>query len=136
MSFGDRSYVFSAHHHTGHAERDGISEENLGEALRDDRTDAEAVEGLWSVFARAATAEIRAGEENTCPLEACVIERVRLAIGLCKGTGIVEGEFAQSIEGDALHEASWDDTIGVEVIARHINAASANLARFFLKPFL
>lgn len=129
--FGDGADVLTAHHDAGHAEGDGISKENLGEAFGDDGADAEAVERLRGVFAGAAAAKVRAGEQNAGAGEAGVVERVGLPLGLGKGAGVVEGEFAEPVKSDALHEAGGDDAVGVEVVAGHIDAASADLGDFF-----
>ena len=52
-------------------------------------------------------------------------------IGFLTGFGIeahiVEREFAEPIEGDALHETRGDDAVGVDVGAGNENGATGNL---------
>jgi hypothetical protein len=45
--------------------------------------------------------------------------------------GIREGELAESVEGDALHKAGWDDPVGVDVIAGDEDSATGDLGDFF-----
>ena len=40
---------------------------------------------------------------------------------------VVEREFAQSVKGDALHEARRDDAVGVDVVAGNVNASAGDL---------
>ena len=65
-----------------------------------------------------AAAEIHAGDEDGSLGEARVVERV---VGFFTGLGIessgVKREFAESVEGDAFHEASRDDAVGIDVRA-------------------
>ena len=44
---------------------------------------------------------------------------------------VVKQELAQSVKGDALHEARRNNPIGVDIVARHDNAAAGDLCDFF-----
>ena len=81
------------------------------------------------MLAGGAAAEVDACHEDGGILEAFVIERV---ISLLAGDGVeadvVEGVFAESVEGDALHEASRDDTIGIDVGAGTRDGWSGNVS--------
>ena len=96
--------------------RGGIAIEDLGEGFGNDSLKAILGERLRGVLAGGAAAEVDACHEDGGVLKSFVVERV---ISLLAGDGIeadvVESVFSESVEGDALHEASRDDTIGIDV---------------------
>jgi hypothetical protein len=114
---------------TGEAEGGGVSVEDLREGFSDDSGEAIFSKRLGGVLTGGATAEVDAGDEDGGILEALVIERV---VGLFAGHGIeadvVEGELAESIKGDALHEACGDDAVGVDIGSGDGDGGSGNLS--------
>jgi hypothetical protein len=53
------------------------------------------------------------------------------ACGLLSKLGVGKGKLSKSVEGDALHEAGWNDTVGVDVIAGDEDTPSGDLGDFF-----
>ena len=112
----------------GHSEGGGVAEENFRKRFGDDSAVAGAVDGLGGVLARGAAAEIGVGEKDGGSFELAVVERV---IGDFAGLGIifdvVEHAFGEVVESDALHEASWDDAVGVDIVTENRNGGAGDL---------
>ena len=79
----------------------------------------------------AAAAEVRAGDQDGGSVESRVIKGMEPARGLLSKLGVGKGKLSKSVEGDALHEAGWNDTVGIDVIAGDEDAASGDLSDFF-----
>ena len=82
------------------------------------------------MLARRTATEIGAGKEDGRALETRIVERMRPvgAVGIL--AHVVEQEFAEPVERDALHEARRDDAVGVDVVAGHVNAPTGDLGDF------
>ena len=50
---------------------------------------------------------------------------------LLRDPGIAKGKLAESVKGDALHEASGNDTIRVDVVTGDEDATTCDLSDFF-----
>ena len=59
-----------------------------------------------------------------------IIERMDATSCLLGGLGVCKSKFAESVKGDALHEAGGNDPIGVDIVAGDINAATGDLGDF------
>jgi hypothetical protein len=44
---------------------------------------------------------------------------------------VIEEIFTEAVKSDALHETRWNDAVGINVRALHINASSRNGGNFF-----
>src|SRR5262249_5963566 len=97
----------------GNAEGDAVAEEDLRNRPADDRPDAPALEGLGSVLARRATAEVQPRHEDARPLVDLLIERV---LGVLFA-GIFERVLPEPLERHSLEKTRRDDSVGVDVIA-------------------
>ena len=102
----------------GEPERGAVAEEDLSVALGDHGAYAEFLEGLRSMLAGGAAAKIGTREQNGSALETGLIERMRLVRAVGVLAHVVKEEFAEAVEGDALHEARRDDTVGVDIVTR------------------
>ncbi|MDZ7906605.1 MAG: hypothetical protein U5N55_13145 [Cypionkella sp.] len=60
------------------------------------------------------------------PLKRGVVERVGAVGAVGVLADVVEEEFAETVEGDALHEARRDDAVGVDVVAGDGDAATGD----------
>lgn len=113
----------------GEAEGGGVTVEDFREGLGDDAGKTILGKRLGRMLTGGAAAEVDAGDEDGGILEALVIERV---IGFFAGDGIeanvVEGELAESIKGDTLHEACGDDAVGVDVGSGDGDGGPGNLS--------
>ena len=79
------------------------------------------------MLARGAAAEVHSGDEDRGLTEARIVERVggfftRLRVE----AHIVKSKFPEAIEGDAFHETSGDDTVGINVCAGDENCAASD----------
>ena len=83
------------------------------------------------MLAGAATAEIRSRDQDAGAVEAGVIQGMESAGGLFRDLRIRKRKLAESVEGDALHEAGRDDAVGVDVVSGDEDAASGDLDDFF-----
>lgn len=111
-----------------HAKGGGVSEKDFGKGLGDDRAEARPIDGLGSVLPRGTTAEVGARKNDRGAVELAIVERV---VGDLASLGVilnvVEHPFRKVIEGDALHEASGDDAIGVDIVAEDGNSGASDL---------
>ncbi len=117
-----RSEVFLGKSQARHTEGGGVAEEDLREAATDEGGEAEAPEGLGSMLAGAATAEVKADDHDALLGGGDAgslgrVHRVRALLTVRAGTLIAEGVFAETVEGHAAEEARGDDAVGVDVIA-------------------
>ena len=95
-------------------------------ALGDNRAEAVFLERLRRVLARAAAAEIGAGQQDRGALEPRIVERMRLVRAVGVLADVVKEVLAEAVERDAFHEPRRDDPVGVDVIARHVNSAAGD----------
>src|SRR5262249_46004109 len=108
------------------AQRGRIAEKDLGETFRDDGFEAVFRDGLWRVLARRAAPEVSAGDEDRCPLEARIVQRVACFRPIWTIANVLEQMFSESVEGHALEKPRRDDAIGVDVFAWNVNGATSN----------
>ena len=127
---GESADVASVHDETRHAEGDGVTEENFGEALGQDGTEAVAVEGLRGVLAGAAAAEVAPGQKDGGAGVFGVVDRVGLGLAIRVEALVVEGIFTKAVKRDALHVTCGDDAVGVDIITGNVNAGAGDLGDF------
>lgn len=112
---------------TGHGQGRAVPEEDFREASGDDRTDAVAVESLGGVLPGTAAAEVHPGNEDRCAIMLWIVERVGEWRSFLGEADIVECVFAQSLEGDALHETGRNDAVGIDIISGNVDGTTGDL---------
>src|SRR5262245_442543 len=113
----------------GHAERDAIAEEDVGERLADQPLYAPAQQRLRGVFARRPAAEVLVHDRDAWPLglEARVVEDVSLRVALGVEALVIERRVAEAVEGHGLQVARRDDAVGIDVVATQRDRPAADL---------
>src|SRR5439155_8128422 len=87
--------------------------------------DAEVVQRLRRVLARAAAAEVAAGDENAHATVAGIVERVAERAALLVEANVVEGVRPEAVERHTLQVARRDDAVGVDVVAGDVDTSPA-----------
>ncbi|GBH23829.1 hypothetical protein BvRS1_08780 [Burkholderia vietnamiensis] len=121
-----------------------VVEEDVGEARRDDRAEAVLLERPRRVLARAAAAEVLAGEQHRRALVARLVQhevgvqralRVVLAgLAVVEVTPFVERVRAEARALDRLQELLRDDRVGVDVLAIERRHDAGMHIEFFHDP--
>src|SRR5262249_12610061 len=123
----ERVAIGRSKRHARDSERSRVTEEDLREALGEDRADAEIVERLGRVLTRAPAPEVSSGNQYAGAAVAGIVERVAERAALLVEADVVEGIGAEAVEGHALQVASGNDSVGVDVVAGDVDALPAYL---------
>lgn len=78
------------------------------------------------MFPRGAAAKVAAGDEDISADKSFVVERVG---GVLRAV-ILEGMFAESVEGNATEKAGGDDAIGIDIVDEERDGGSGDLFDF------
>ena len=108
----------------GDAQGEAIAVEDFGETLPNHGAYPPAHQGLGSVLAAGAAAEIAVHQQQARPLVVRLIEGMgSLELDPVVGKHLL----AKAFKGDALEEAGRDDPVGVDVIAAQHQGAAFDL---------
>src|SRR5699024_897700 len=112
--------------HAGHAERGGVTEENLRETLGDHGPETEAVNRLRSVFTARAAAEVGVGNEDAGSGVFRLVDRVAAVQVVTFVADVAEQVFTEPVERHAAQVARGDDAVGVDVVTGHVHGGAGH----------